>query len=555
MKALSVLLLLPLAAASAAAAADAPVLQEAHAADGEDRLAVIETGSGRIVVEFFADDAPGHVDNFVALAESGFYDGTIFHRVIPGFMIQGGDPTTRQDDPAPRSAWGSGGPGSTIDAEFNDIRHDRGILSMARSADPDSAGSQFFIVHTSSNFLDGQYTAFGRVVTADSLETLDAIALLQTDSRDAPEDVGPAVIESVTIVDRGLVEGVEALGDPARMSAPIGPQPLAPLPEEIPETGTYANPEFGVSFDVPDGWLLQLTGAVGSLMPDMVMMGPAPIGGQPQAITIAVDDRNGTALAQLLDEHARSLDEAIAAGQLEITSRTMITVGGADAQRTEARSDLEFAGEAVTVQFREIIIGGTDAFYTITYSSLAEQFADSEDEYDRVIESFSAAGVGEGWEQADADADADAEQAFMPVLQTPPSNSSGQEPGGGCLIATAAHGTELAPQVQLLREVRDGALAHTPAGSAFLGAFNSVYYAFSPAAADMVREHPAAAHAVRAAMAPLLSILSIMSLADWQSEWQVVALGALAATLAVGAYAAVPAAAAAFAARRPGPRG
>ena len=547
--------LLAVAAAAAVAAAGLPAPGEAHAADGDDLLAVIETGSGRIVVEFFADDAPGHVDNFVALAESGFYDGTIFHRVIPGFMIQGGDPNTRQDDPAPRSSWGSGGPAGTVDAEFNDIRHDRGILSMARSADPDSAGSQFFIVHSNSNFLDGQYTAFGRVVTADSLETLDAIAMLRTDDRDAPEEVGPAVIESVAIVDRDSVEGAEDLGEPARTSSQIGPQPAMPLPEEIPDTGTYASDEFGISFDVPDGWLLQLTGATGELLPDMVMMGPAPIGGQPQAITIAVDDRAGRTLDQILDEHARALDNAIAAGQLDITSRTMIDVGGAEAQRTEAKSNLAFAGENVTVQFREIIVGGTDAFYTITYSSLDDQFADSEDEFDRVVGSFSAAGVGGGGggdTMAASDISDDADQTFMPALLNPPDNASGHEPGGGCLVATAAYGTELAPQVQLLREVRDGTLAQTAAGSAFMGAFNTAYYAFSPAAADIVRDHPAAAHAVRAAMAPLLSILSVASLADGQSELQTTALGLAAAALAIGVYVAAPAAAAVLAARRIG---
>ena len=142
----------------------------------------------------------------------------------------------------------------------------------------------------------------------------------------------------------------------------------------------------------------------------------------------------------------------------------------------------------------------------------------------------------------------------MPALLDPPNGTGGQEPGGGCLVATAAYGTELAPQVQLLREVRDGTLAQTAAGSAFMGAFNAAYYAFSPAAADIVRDHPAAAHAVRIAMAPLLSILSVVSLADGQSELQTTVLGLAAAALAVGVYVAAPAALAAFAARRAAPR-
>jgi peptidyl-prolyl cis-trans isomerase B (cyclophilin B) len=124
-------------------------------------IAVIETNLGKIEVEFLKNKAPGHVKNFKDLAMKGFYDGTIFHRVIPGFMIQGGDPNTKNTD---RSNHGMGGPGYSIKAEFNDTLHKRGILSMARSRDPNSAGSQFFIVVKDSDFLDGQYTAFGRVV-------------------------------------------------------------------------------------------------------------------------------------------------------------------------------------------------------------------------------------------------------------------------------------------------------------------------------------------------------------------------------------------------------
>ncbi len=517
--------LAPLLAAAIAAALAAAAPQAALAADGgEGRLAVLDTGSGRIVIEFFADDAPNHVDNFASLAESGFYDGTVFHRVIPGFMIQGGDPNTRQDDPAPRSAWGTGGPGTTVDAEFNDIRHDRGIVSMARSAAPDSAGSQFFIVHSNSNFLDGQYTAFGRVVTADSLETLDAIAALPTDGRDAPERIDAAAVRSVTIVDRGSVDGVEDLGDPARISAPAGPPPGAPPPVGIPDSGTYTNDEFGISFDVPDGWLLQLTGETGEFFPDLAMLKPAPMGGQPQAITIAVDPLGNSTFEAMLKDHAATIQEAVDGGQLVIESKTAVTVNGVVAQQTDARSDLEFVGENVSVRFREVVVAGTDDFYTITYSSLAGQFADSEDDFAAVISSFSAAGVGRPAEAAAG--------------------------GGGCLIATAAYGTEMAPQVQLLREVRDGALARTAAGSAAVGTLSAAYYAFSPAAADAVRDHPVAADAVRAYIAPLLSILSIASLADGQTGWQAVALASLAAALAVGTYVAAPVAAAALAARR-----
>src|SRR5579859_6519979 len=124
-----------------------------------------------MVVEFWPDVAPKTVENFKALAGKGFYDGTAFHRIVKGFMIQGGDPLTK--DPSQERSWGTGGPGHTIKAEFNDRSHKRGVISMARSSDPDSAGSQFFICLGDASFLDGKYTAFGLLVRGD--EVLEAI--------------------------------------------------------------------------------------------------------------------------------------------------------------------------------------------------------------------------------------------------------------------------------------------------------------------------------------------------------------------------------------------
>ena len=147
------------------------------------QIAVIETNLGTIVIQLFPDVAPGHVENFVKLAQDGFYDGTTFHRVIPGFMIQGGDPNSKDDD---RSNDGQGGPGYTINAEFNDKPHKRGILSMARAQDPNSAGSQFFIVVADSNFLDGQYTVFGEVI--EGMEVADKIVNVEKDGNDNPRE-------------------------------------------------------------------------------------------------------------------------------------------------------------------------------------------------------------------------------------------------------------------------------------------------------------------------------------------------------------------------------
>ena len=148
-----------------------------------NEVAVIETTLGDIELELQNDIAPGHVKNFKDLAEKGFYDGTTFHRVIPGFMIQGGDPNTKSDD---RSTHGMGGPGYTIKAEFSSTPHTRGVLSMARSQDPDSAGSQFFVVVKDSSFLDNQYTAFGLVTKG--MEVVDKVVSVPRDSKDNPDE-------------------------------------------------------------------------------------------------------------------------------------------------------------------------------------------------------------------------------------------------------------------------------------------------------------------------------------------------------------------------------
>jgi len=156
-------------------------------------IVTIEMENGGIIrAELYPEIAPITVDNFVDLVKKGFYDGLIFHRVIPGFMIQGGDPT----------GTGMGGPGHTIKGEFrangvvNNIRHERGVLSMARSMMPNSAGSQFFIMHKTSPHLDGQYAAFGRVI--EGIEVVDQIAATKTDRSDRP--VAEQRMKKVTVV-------------------------------------------------------------------------------------------------------------------------------------------------------------------------------------------------------------------------------------------------------------------------------------------------------------------------------------------------------------------
>jgi peptidyl-prolyl cis-trans isomerase B (cyclophilin B) len=143
--------------------------------------AIIKTEYGDITLQFFPDVAPNHVDNFISLAEKGYYNGTIFHRVIPGFMIQGGDPNTKSED---RSIHGTGGPGYALKAEFNKMHHKKGILSMARTPDPDSAGSQFFICVNDAPHLNGQYTVFGQVISG--MDVVEKIVSEPRDRRDNP---------------------------------------------------------------------------------------------------------------------------------------------------------------------------------------------------------------------------------------------------------------------------------------------------------------------------------------------------------------------------------
>jgi peptidyl-prolyl cis-trans isomerase B (cyclophilin B) len=147
--------------------------------------ATIETSLGMIEVEFYPKDAPGHVNSFLFLSRDGFYDGAIFHRVIPGFMIQGGDPT----------GTGTGGPGYRLKAEFNDRKHVRGVLSAARTSDPNSAGCQFFLMHADSPHLDRQYSVFGKVTKG--LDVADKIAGLPRDGSDRPHN--PPKITKITV--------------------------------------------------------------------------------------------------------------------------------------------------------------------------------------------------------------------------------------------------------------------------------------------------------------------------------------------------------------------
>jgi peptidyl-prolyl cis-trans isomerase B (cyclophilin B) len=173
--------------------------EENRPMNASNEVAVIKTNEGAMVVQFWTDAAPNTIENFKKLARSGFYDGTIFHRIVKGFMIQGGDPNSK--DPGKESRYGEGGPGYKIKAEFNDHSHQRGVISMAREPDPDSAGSQFFICLAPVPRLDGEYTTFGKLIKGDDvLQKIGDAPVTRNSVGENSKPTKRVVIESIKIV-------------------------------------------------------------------------------------------------------------------------------------------------------------------------------------------------------------------------------------------------------------------------------------------------------------------------------------------------------------------
>ena len=284
----------------------------------EDPVVVIETNFGNLVIELFPADATEHVMNFLELSSGGaddvsYYDNTLFHRIIPGFMIQGGDPNTISGE---SNTWGQGGPDTKLDAEFNSIKHNRGIVSMARGGDVNSAGSQFFIVHQDSPHLDGKYTAFGRLASEESFQTLDKIAAVTTGTNDRPIDSEQVRIIKTTIVATADVSGYIPYVDPERTGT------LTPTTELI-GNQIFESEELGITFSAPVGWLLQqpdsgITGA-----PDVAAVGPK-INGINPVISLTIKDQGDKTIDDLITEKNNVLAEAVYLNKLEIREQEKI---------------------------------------------------------------------------------------------------------------------------------------------------------------------------------------------------------------------------------------
>jgi len=485
-------------------------------ADTSDSVVVLETNSGEIVIEFFPDVAPNHVDNFLKLTNEGFYDGTFFHRVIYGFMIQGGDPKTAIPGVS-MSEWGTGNPGYTIDAEFSDISHVRGIVSMARSNDPNSAGSQFFIVHKDSTFLDGQYTVFGRIITETSFETLDKIAELETLPNDQVINTMEVYLIKATVKDRSEISNILDLSSTTKTDAEI----MKTEPE------LYTNNYLGISFDAPPGWLIQSPPKTEPSVPDLVVLGPQSDTSSP-AISITIDGTTGS-IDDEVEKLQQKISPLITQNVLTIVDEGTTTVDGNTAYIVRATGEFENLNDVVRkVGFATILFVDDERVYTIQYTNHLSDYYNYEEEIDNLLSSFKLIHSG-------PDATTYSESDGQSNLE--------ESEGGGCLIATAAFDSEMAPQVQFLRELRDGKVMSTESGTVFMTNFNQFYYSFSPYVADYERENPVFKEAVKITLTPLLTSLTLLNYVDIQSEEEMLGYGIGIILLNVGMYFVTPAAA------------
>ena len=470
-----------------------------------DPVIIIQTNQGDIVIEFFIADAENHVTNFIQLSRDGFYDGTLFHRIIPGFMIQGGDPNTINGNP---DTWGQGGPDKKLNQEFNSIKHNRGIVSMARSADPNSAGSQFFIIHKNSNFLDGEYTAFGRIATEESFRTLDRIAAVQTETNDRPVDPEQVRIIKTAMVNRDSVLGIIDYVEPERTGSSI---------KEVTDNQIFESEELGISFSPPEGWLLQQPDQSTIGAPDVAAVGPKTDGVNP-VISLTIENAANKTIDDLIKEKNNLLDAAITSKQLEILSQKLIRT---NVYQTEAIGNFQVDDKTLKIKFIDVIILSEEKSYTFAYNNLLDNFDNEITKFNKSLDSFKILSQ---------------DNTIMEIS----TETLDEEKGGGCLIATATYGSELAPQVQLLRELRDNQLLNTESGTSFMNTFNDFYYSFSPTIADYERENPYFKETVKIVITPMISSLSILNYVDIDSEVSVLGYGISLILLNVGMYFVAP---------------
>ena len=502
----------------------------------KNKAVLITTNSGTFMIQLFPEDAPNTTNNFLKLVESGFYDGVVFHRIIPNFMIQTGDPNTIGPD-SDRSLWGQGGPGYKINEEFNTLQHDRGVVSMARSSHPDSAGSQFFIVHKDNNQLDAKYTAFGRLVQGTgSFDALDNIAKLQTDRYDQPIDVSSATIETASVI-----EGFSASSFPA-------PERNVSMVKEVKVAGgkteKYTNSLHDISFNTPYRWAVH----EGEGINLNLVVEPTHL---EHNIQVQIEETGFTPQVLIASEQRdRSIESAgispaffsLKGGDDPKISSNYIfeNDAGRKAHLVISTQNIETPTETVQFKIAQIHFTNSDTTYSIIHINLAEWFRYEINAFDSVVKNFEVRidgtmqniefGQHPVFRQLIADSRLKSEPEALPPARV-----------GGCLIATATFGSEMAPQVQLLREIRDNTVLQTESGVNFMTGFNQFYYSFSPAIADYERENPVFKEAVKITLTPLITSLTLLQYVDIDSEYEMLGYGTAVILLNIGMYFIAPA--------------
>jgi peptidyl-prolyl cis-trans isomerase B (cyclophilin B) len=451
-------------------------------------------------------------------------------------MIQTGDPNTKDPD-VDRSLWGQGGPGYQINEEFNTLQHDRGIVSMARSNHVDTAGSQFFIVHEDANHLDGQYTAFGRLIPGipASFHALDLIAALGTDANDAPLNLLESTILTATILDPYTSSGLV----PADRNQSI-------IEKEKRSGGTsehYYNSLHKVAFDIPYRW--SVTEATGSQFgviiepTDMEHNVKAQIeksGFIPKVIVTSEkrDPREDAGVSTAFFSVQGGDDPKI------LSNYVFESEDGRKAHLITSTQDLQTPTETVQFKIIQLSFINSESQYSIIYVNVTEWFRYEFGAFLQTVDNFEIMIDGKiqpinfdddpVFRQLIADAKAEPEPESLPPARI-----------GGCLIATAAYGSELAPQVQLLREIRDNTVLQTQSGTSFMTAFNQFYYSFSPTIADYERENTVFKETVKLTLTPLLASLTLLQYADIDSEYDMLGYGIGIILLNIGMYFVAPA--------------
>jgi len=501
-----------------------------------NKAVLITTNEGTFMIELFPEDAPNTVNNFLKLVESGYYDGIVFHRIIPNFMIQAGDPNTIGSD-SDRATWGQGGPGYTINEEFNTIQHDRGIVSMARSNHPDSAGSQFFIVHKDNNQLDGKYTVFGRLVPGThSLAALDQMANLPTNRSDQPLDASRS-----TIIKTSIIDGFSTANFP-------GPDRNTSLIKEVKTSGGLADRYFNslhdVNFDIPYRW--KVIEGVGNNL--NLTVEPSPLEHNVQQMI----DETGYTPQVLIGSEPRYPDRessgvspaffSLRSGDdPKILSNYIIqNDAGRKAHLIISTQNMETPTETVQFKIAQIHFGNSDTNYSVIHINLTEWFRYEINSFDYTVKNFEIMIDGK-MQPIDFGHHPVFKQIIVDSRDKPEPETLPPARVGGCLIATAAFGSEMAPQVQFLREIRDNTVLQTESGTSFMTGFNQFYYSFSPAIADYERENPAFKEAVKIALTPLLTSLTLLQYVDIDSESEMLGYGISIILLNIGMYFVAPA--------------